>query len=193
MTRRRLSNVHVLLLAVAHLGGDSRSVHTEDAAIEAFRIAPARFGWRKYPERIDLEQVRRSLTEATQKSPPLLVGSVRRGWMLSKDGIRWIEAHTDDLPEPAEHRRGSISDAIEIERFRLKETTAWRKLKAGSIDKLTLNDLFEFARINEYFSDAKRHERFNIISTAVEGDAELTSLWQLLQQHFPDGMEAVNG
>jgi hypothetical protein len=68
--------------------------------------------------------------------------------------------------------------------MRLRETGAWQKYKTGLVDQLGRNDLLEFARINEYFSDAKRRERFNIIANAVDSDSELTHLWQLLRERF---------
>lgn len=193
MKKTKLSNLQIVVVVVARLGGDTQSIHTEDVAIEASAIAPGRFTWRKYPERVDLELVRRSLAKVTEKQPPLLVGNARRGWMLSKHGLRWIERNAKDIVALEGYRRGSVSDALEMERARLRETDVWRKYKSGLVDKLSLNDLYEFVRINEYFSDAKRHERFTIVATAVDGDAELTQLWQLIQQRFPNEVERQNG
>jgi hypothetical protein len=193
MKKTKLSNLQIVVVAVARLGGDTQSIHTEDVAIEASNIAPGRFAWRKYPDRIDLELVRRTLAKMAEKEPPLLVGNARRGWMLSKHGLRWVEKNAKDLFSLEGFRRGSVSDAIEMERARLRETDAWRKYKSGLVDKLSLNDLYEFVRINEYFSDDKRHERFNIVATAVDGDTDLAQLWLLFQQQFPNQEEKQNG
>lgn len=190
MKKTELSNLQIVVIAVARLGGDSQSVHTEDVAIEAASLAPGRFTWRKYPERIDLELVRRSLARVAEKDPPLLVGSVRRGWMLSKHGIRWIEKNATNLPTLVGYRRGSIANAIDMERVRLRETRAWQKYKAGSLDEINLNDLFEFVRMNEYFSDVKRRERLNIVANAVDGDVKLAKLWQFLTEKFPKETQA---
>jgi hypothetical protein len=192
MKKTELSNLQIVVVAVARLSGKTQSIHTEDVAVEAYKLAPGHFAWRKYPNHIDLESVRRTLTNAALKSSPLVVGSVRRGWMLSKYGIQWIEKNTQNLPALSGYRRGSVSDAIEIEKIRLRETRAWQKFKSGLTDQIKLNDLFEFARVNEYFSDAKRRERFNIVASAVDGDPELAQLWQLLQQRFPNEMEKQN-
>jgi hypothetical protein len=192
MKRSDLSNPQIVVIAVARLGGQAQFIHTEDVAVESFNLAPGKFGWRKYPERIDLDQVRRALDRASTTKPSLLNGNARRGWMLSKEGIHWIEENLSRLPMLSGHRRGSLADAIEIERIRLRETHAWQKFQTGSTDQLNTNDLFEFARVNEYFSDAKRLERFNIISSAVDGDPELTHLWQILQEKFSSEMEKPN-
>ena len=192
MKKTELSNLEIVVVAVARLGGETQSIHIEDVAVEAYNIAPGRFAWRKYPEQIDLDLVRRTLTNAAAKPSPLILGSVRKGWMLSKYGIQWIEKNVQNLPALSGYRRGSVSDAIEIEKARLRETRAWQKYQSGLIDQINLNDLFEFARINEYFSDAKRRERFNIVASAVDGDPELAQLWRLLQQRFPNEMEKQN-
>ena len=192
MKKTELSNLEIVVVAVARLGGKTQSIHTEDVAVEAYKLAPGHFAWRKYPDHIDLESVRRTLTNASLKSSPLVVGSVRRGWMLSKHGIQWIEKNVQNLPTLSGYRRDSISDGIEIEKARLRETRAWQKYQSGLIDQINLDDFFEFVRINEYFSDAKRRERFNIVASAVDGDSELAPLWQLLQQRFPNEMEKQN-
>ena len=190
MKRAKLSNLEILLVSLARIGGEAHGVHTEDIAIEAFKLAPNRFGWRKYPERIDLESVRRALTSATEKEPPLLAGSVRQGWMISREGIRWLESNSQEVGQPAGYRRGSMSEGLEIERMRLRETNALKKYRAGLLDELNRNDLFEFARVNEYFSDAKRRERFNIVGSAVDGDLELTCLWNYLRSRFGNETES---
>jgi hypothetical protein len=193
MKQNKLTNPEIVVVAVARLGGDAESIDTEDIAIEAYNIAPGKFGWRKYPERIDLDQVRRALSSSASAKPPLLSGDVRRGWMLSKHGLNWIENNMREVPALESYRRGSVSDAIEMERSRLRETRAWQKYKSQATDQINLNDFFEFVRINEYFSEAKRHERCNIVARAVENDAELVQLWRILQQQFPEQMEKSNG
>ena len=64
MQRRELSNVEVVVLAVHHLGGLSVPQDTEDVAIEADRIAPGRFRWRKYPAFISDHLIGASLSDA---------------------------------------------------------------------------------------------------------------------------------
>jgi hypothetical protein len=192
MKKTELSNLEIVVVAVARLGGETQSIHVEDIAVEAYNLAPGKFAWHKYPEHIDLDLVRRTLTNAAAKSSPLILGSVRKGWMLSQYGIQWIEKNTQNLPALSGYRRGSVSDAIEIEKARLRETRAWQKYKSGLVDQINLNDFFEFVRINEYFSDVKRRERFNIVASAVDSDPELAPFWQLLQQRFPNEMEKQN-
>ena len=52
-----LSNPEILTLVVYLLGGTTVPVDLEDAAIEAFKLAPKKFSWIKYDDRIDLRIV----------------------------------------------------------------------------------------------------------------------------------------
>lgn len=59
-----LSNHEIVTLAVFLLGGDSQRIDTEDTAIKANELAPRRFTWRKYPDQINIETVRKRLWDA---------------------------------------------------------------------------------------------------------------------------------
>jgi hypothetical protein len=56
-----LANHEIVTLAVFPLGGVTSNVDTEDVAIKANEIAPGRFTWRKYPEQINIDTVRKRL------------------------------------------------------------------------------------------------------------------------------------
>src|SRR5262249_29068086 len=80
MPEKRLtspSQAEIVTLAVYRLGGAQRAIDTEDAAVEAHRIAPGRFSWKKYPDQINLELIRVFLSDA--KKNKLVVGSGRTG------------------------------------------------------------------------------------------------------------------
>src|SRR3989442_2068952 len=80
-------------------GGATKLVHTEDLAVRAFQLAPQRFCWRKYPERIDLDIARVSLTDAAKaKNGALVQGSKDSGWSLTQGGIQWVEQARQRFP-----------------------------------------------------------------------------------------------
>ena len=71
-----LSNPELVTIAVVFLDGDVEYVDPEYIAIKVNDIAPGRFNWRKYPERIDLGNVRTALRDAKKpKNGGLLVGN----------------------------------------------------------------------------------------------------------------------
>ena len=86
------SKLELVTIAVAVLDGDKAYVDREDVALKVNDIAPGRFNWRKYPDRIDLDAVGSALRDAKKtQNGELLVGNNSTGWMLSPAGLKWIK------------------------------------------------------------------------------------------------------
>jgi len=179
-----LTNPQIATLGVARLGGDARAIDTEDIAIEAYKIAPKRFCWRKYPDRIEIATVRFALSDAVKMTPPLLLGNNKGGWMLSPDGLKWVSS----LPADFEGEEGTKSRTVlamqEAERIRLLRTTAFTKYHSNNRKSISLMDFYEFVRVNEYFPESKRRERFAAVENIVLDDPELKPLWLFLKSRF---------
>ena len=183
-----LSNPELVAIAVALLGGDIEYVDREEVAIEANEVAPGRFNWRKYPERIDLTTVHFGLQDAAkERQGALLVGDMKRGWMLSPAGLKWIRTldlgTVEDAP-PVKYRKDSIAANQEAECARLRSTKAYRLFVDGKSKTITLQDFYQFARVNEYFQTKARQRRYAIIGNAVVDDETLSELWGLLKKKF---------
>src|SRR5512139_1564750 len=92
-TRRRsdetgLSNHEIVTLAVYLLGGDSEYADTEDIAVKVNDLARGRFTWRKYPDQINIENIRAFLSDAKKpKNGAYLLGSGKEGWLLTEKGL----------------------------------------------------------------------------------------------------------
>ena len=193
MQRVEFSKPQFVTIAVALLDGDIVYVDHEEIALKVNDIAPGRFNWRKYPERIDLETVSFALWDArkTQKGG-LVVGNNTKGWMLSPAGLKWIktvdlEAVYDELS--MKHRKASIFANQEAERIRLSNTKAYNLFVEGKSKAITVQDFYEFARVNEYFQTKARQRRYAIIENAVSDDDTLSKLWDLLQTKFSKEMK----
>ena len=183
-----LSNPELVTIAVALLGGDIEYVDREEVAIEVNEVAPGRFNWRKYPERIDLTTVHFGLQDAAKgRHGALLVGDMKRGWMLSPAGLEWIQTLDLGAVQDAQlikHRRASIAANQEAECARLRSTKAYRLFVDGKSKTITLQDFYQFARVNEYFQTKSRQRRYAIIDNAVVDDETLSELWGLLKKRF---------
>ena len=192
MHRIEFSKPQFVTIAVALLDGDTVYVDREDVALKVNDIAPGRFNWRKYPERIDLDVVNGALRHAKKpQNGGLVVGNNKIGWMLSPAGLKWIE--TVDLGAvdgelPVKYRKASISANQELERDRLFNTKAYHLFVAGKSKAITVQDFYEFARVNEYFQIKTRQRRYAIIANAVSDDDTLSKLWDLLQTKFSKEM-----
>lgn len=193
MEKVEFSKPKLVTIAVALLDGDTVYVDHEDIAIKVNDIAPGRFNWRKYPERINLEIVSFALRDAQKtKNGGLVVGGNTKGWMLSPAGLKWIKtvdlgAVDDELP--VKYRKASISANQKLERTRLLDTKAYHLFVEGKSEAITVQDFYEFARVNEYFQIKTRQRRYALIANAVSDDDTLSELWNLLQTKFSKEME----
>jgi hypothetical protein len=90
----RLTKKDVAVVALGRLGGATTVIHTEDAAITAHSIDPTAFGWKKYPDRVDLETARTTLRHEGEGKEPRIEGSIQNGWHLTPRGVSWLEANS---------------------------------------------------------------------------------------------------
>lgn len=179
----------VVVLAVAELGGAERSIDTEDVAIRCHELAPTLFSWRKYPQQVNLEIVRVSLSDAKkQKNGHLLSGSGREGWRLTRRGLDWLaqvapSKRVEGRAALSKRTAGSIDtvraarEAARIEAMPV--WTAWREGRLVQIDEAraifridgyTSDQLLELklTRLLNLFTADSEHRRFlEAASTAL--------------------------
>lgn len=93
----RLTKKDVAVVALGKLGAATIVIDTEDAAITAHSIDRDAFGWKKYPERVDLDTVRTTLRHEGEGKDPRIEGSIQNGWHLTPKGVAWLEANPDLL------------------------------------------------------------------------------------------------
>src|SRR5438094_6137237 len=88
----KLTNPQIATLAVYLLGGDRKTVDTEDAAVKANALAPGRFTWRRHKEQINLELIRVFLSDAKKEAHGALIrGSGNAGWALTARGLAFAK------------------------------------------------------------------------------------------------------
>ena len=150
----KLTKKDVAVLALAELGGATTVVDTEDAAIAAHAIDPNAFGWKKDPDRVDLDLVRMTLRHEGEARDPRIEGSIQNGWHLTPRGVSWIEAN-------ASLRHGtSISVAPTS-----AATQRWRAETRGvgaAINRVRTSDAFRLWLQNEEFTPRQAAGVFRI-------------------------------
>ena len=181
-----LSNPEILTLAVYSLGGAVSPVDLEDAAIEAFNMAPKKFSWKKYEDQIDLRIVQYALQDACKANIGHLKGGSKHGFMLTQSGLDWVKKHDESKQFSTTSRKSSPSDLLLKEQIRLRKTHAYEKFVTDSIDKITIMDFREFARVNDYFPEHIRKQRYVKIDNVVKDDEELKKVWAYLRTKFAE-------
>ncbi len=141
-----LGLIDYALAAVLRLGGDTSMVDVEDVALEAYRLAPDRFRWRRH-DLPNLELVRVILSDANKKGAHLLLrDDSRKCRMLSVEGLRRAKVALGRLDDDdkSDQRDGTLrrQDLGEIARMeRHPAYLRWREVGIQSIDAVDLADL----------------------------------------------------
>ncbi len=189
MNDKSYTNGELAVIAVANLGGKTDPVDLEDIAMELFKIAPNKFSLRKYPKHVDIHLVRVSLSHmALEQRNPCIKGSIKSGYMLSPTGIRWIQQNISNFNniQESEYRKGSEFHSLQVEINRIKKTKAFHQIIKGNLENISINSLYEFLRINEYFSQKKVLSRIHIIENSTILDEEVKSSWEFLKTRFKE-------
>jgi hypothetical protein len=172
------SQADIVTFAVYLLGGAQRAIDTEDVAVEAHRMAPGRFSWKKHPEQINLELIRVFLSNAKNKND-MVMGSGRTGWRLTQRGLKWAEQVSGSIGKldasrtRAESRSGSVDEQRwRRERSRVLATHAWQLWAAGS-RKIPAVHAKEVFRIDSYARGDLREAKITRLRALFSKDDEL--------------------
>lgn len=171
-TPTALANHEVVVLAAYLAGAQSNLADTEDIAIQADQLAPGRFSWRKYKERIDLESVRKRLWDASKpEKGAYLIGSEKVGWRLTKAGFDFANRHfrAGSMAQPTKARSSRAERSAHAREIRrMTNEDAFLKIRAGRAASITKSEAERFFRLDDYVTGkarAAKIERFRIIAT----------------------------
>jgi hypothetical protein len=176
------SNKDIATLAVFFSGGILKTVDIEVIADTAFKLSPARFCWKLYADRIDLRTVQYALKDALSINNPKIKGSLRSGFQMTDVGLTWAKEQENDGKNFTGEKMGSIDQQIEVERNRLRNTEAYKKIIHGHIDGLIRRDFESFVRINEYFPLKLKKTRFHKMDVIISGEEDLVKVWKILTE-----------
>jgi hypothetical protein len=174
------SQTEVVTLATYLLGGAQKAIDTEDIAVEAHRLAPGRFSWKKYPDQINLELIRVYLSDAKKSDKGvLLLGSGRTGWRLTQSGLKWAERAAQNFENiqinrtRAQLRSGSIDEQRwRRERSRIQATQAWKMWAEGKRD-IPPAEAKAIFRIDSYAKGDLREAKITRVRSLFLEDEEL--------------------
>ncbi len=175
----KITGQRIAAVALLQLDGSERAVDMEDLAMKMAELAPGRFRWKKYPEQINIENLRSTVAQLRRTRPPLIAGGVRDGWMLTPAGIRWVcqTPGVASAPVLASLARGAAL---------LRQSDAWEKFARLVPEEITVYDGRRFLKVDEYTSPRRRKERVQAVSNIAAHDDDLHALVTYLREHFPE-------
>ena len=137
-----LTVLDYVLAAIYRLGGTSAMVDIEDVAVEAHRLAPDRFRWRRhdYP---NLELVRVTTGPSTKEAARLVLRE-GRGRMLTVEGAARARQVLEVLQAEPAARDDTLrrKDLVDVSRMEAHPAfAAWRAHGVAGPDAVDLADL----------------------------------------------------
>ena len=190
-TRHSFANHELVTLAVYLLGGKTSYVDTEDVAVKANEIAPGRFTWRKYPDQVNIENVRAFLSDAKKsKNGNYLIGAGKRGWMLTESGLVFAEGAVKKLeyvdvsvrPETARERKWRQG-----ERLRMLSSEAFEQIKTHGASSVTLRQAEEFFHLDDYVLGEARQRKLARTVNTFRNDPDLGPVVHAIAQVLREG------
>jgi len=173
---KAFSSMEIVTLAVFLLGGESHQVDTEDVAVKANEIALGRFLWRKYPNQINIENVRALLSLAKNTQNGYLIGTGKDGWLLTEKGCLFARSKVENLNGvDLSARRLSSKEKhwLRNERTRLLASEALRKYEALGIDAVSSQEAEAFFGVDDYITGSARERTVLRILNLFGDDPQL--------------------
>jgi hypothetical protein len=167
-----LSNTDLVVIAASRVGAAAQHVDTEDIAVKASEISPGRFAWKKYPDQINIDTVRKRLWDARKRGH--LVGSERDGWLLTEAGATLARKYRRSISVEGKIRL-SLNERKwrRVEKARLLATAAHTKLKSGAMSSITAREAEGFFRIDAYVSKSAMENKILRVLNAFSDDREI--------------------
>ena len=175
--RSSLTHEQIVVLATYIAGGDAQYADSEDVAMATAKIAPGRFSSVKYPDQINIENVRRRLLDATRpESGGHVTGSQRKGWLLTEAGLAFCKQHADRLSREGD-RQQRVSRAeqswVGRERARMLKEKAFEKWASGKPLEILPVEAERFFRVDDYMDAAERTACISRAAEAFRADTTL--------------------
>lgn len=178
----KFSDSEIAVMAIYQLGGMLHHIHLEDVAISAAELAPKSFRWKKYTEQIDKESVRMALKNELKNENGRIFGSIKNGWMLTPRGFSWCIANAGPV-------NTSFMQSIREEISRVKKSKLVIKMLENKSIEVSLVDVNEFLRVDEYFSIRNKMERILLLRNISILDPNLEKIMDILLQRYPNELE----
>jgi hypothetical protein len=184
-----ISNADLVPFALRRLGGSEGYVDVEDIFEELWKLAPARFRWRKY-DYPDLKKTSKALRDFEEANPGLLLktpdGLSRQ---LAVEGQKWLEerlpAYENEFARGAavtSARRRDYAPLLEIERQPLLRRFVDAQ-GLPDVDRAEVAELLKAAPDSGAASLGKRLARLRAASRAAKRDQLYRFLTALEEAH----------
>jgi hypothetical protein len=174
------SNIEIVTLAIFLLGGNSAYIDTEDIAVKVNDLAPGRFTWRKYPDQINIDNVRKRLSDSKNpRKAGFIIGSFKEGWTLNEKGLSFCKEKIKLFKKsnlsrpPLDYKQIKWNKR---EKARMLNSIAYKKIILNQLDKVSVQEAENFFRLDEYVLGNAREKKIVRYLDAFSNDQQLGSI-----------------
>jgi hypothetical protein len=179
---KELTNVDVVVYALAVLGGSDHTIYSEDVAARCYDLAPSRFSWRllKYRKKgwPDKYIVKTALEDAKKDEYGALVegsyalDSTKDGWRLTPKGATWFKANAIRIEQELNSKPQETSVAA-LDKKRFLRTLQSQQLYKNFVMTGNLNSTsrYEFTDMLNCSPDASQDmiiSKYNRVRATAE-------------------------
>jgi len=199
-----LSNIDIALYALYKLGGDKKPIHTEDVALQCWKLVPERFSWKKHPEYPEIDPARFALEDAAKPKYGALARLVVRKiaeksqahWMLRAAGVEYVRARLKQLLALEAGEVEAVSQRTEKDRFvaSLERHSAFKKfVSSGTCDTVEPFEFTDMLRCSLDASPNVLRDRLESLKARVAGggDAKVIDFLTACESRFHDMLEGT--
>lgn len=189
MKIKNFSNLQIVTLAVYILGGKSKEVDTEDIAIKVNELSPGRFTWRKYKDQINIKNVGAFLSDAKKiKNGAYLLGSEKKGWLLTENGVTYAEQNIKELNNSSLARTALSQEErrwMHREKMRMSTHPVLGKIDHEQ-DMITTQEAESFFRVDDYVTGTAREKKVVRILNTFRDDPDIGRAVVILARKVPN-------
>lgn len=154
-------------------------------------VAPGRFSWRKYKNQVNIEQVRRRLTDAALADKGgYVTGSQKLGWQLTEAGMAFAQRAVVNMDKSLLAREPMSKverNWANRERLRLLTSDAYLAYVSEGKSAITIRQAEAFFRLDDYIEGTGRDQRIDRILNVFGGDHELGEAAQFMAEMLRKG------
>jgi len=165
------------------------TLNFENICITSFRLFPTKFSLIKYEKYPDAARINRALLQCRPKYQNLLLGDVRMGFELTKEGDNRVKKTKILLEKPNLQKNLPKSEvkrtfSSKKELTELKNKTAFKKFVGKDFENISVFDVYDLMDITPYTSKKEIKLQWENRFNFIKKDKTLLELFNFIKKKF---------
>lgn len=185
-------DLNSLLVYIVDLLKDKKiTINFENICVASYKLFPQKFSLINYKEYPDAARVNRGLLQCRPKYQNLLLGDIKLGFELTKEGTKRVEKAKILLNKPYLQKTIKSNDKNRMynrkdEMFHLKKKQAYKKFIGNKKESIGVFDVYDLIDTTPYDSKKENLDQINtkIQEAKKEDERDLVTLLTFIKENF---------